>query len=261
MEQLTVGTGNHDRQVAAPVHLTPTFPLDAREIRNLRETVIWQSPKFLAWRLLGLAGTHFAMLSHFTQTWSSLEVEMSEAIREYAIKQSNTRQDEAIRSLIGVLRQCDSRQYAYVLGRFLSLKQRAEAGLSNNAEMALRREDVEILVDSIMQEVCHELVRLTALQSALIDSLTDGSQAKTEKLHDEIADAHDRTRRAYETLRETERQTNERQARQHDIRKLEPTEEKELERLINMLREENEISKAVHDRLRVELSDFNERRI
>lgn len=261
MEQLKVGTHNYDRQVAAPVHLTPTFPLNAREIRNLRETVIWQSPKFLAWRLLGLVGTHFAVLSHFTQTWSSLEVEMSEAIREYAIKQSNARQDEAIRSLIGVLRRCDSRQYAYLLGRFLSLKQRTEAGLSNNAEMALRREDVEILVDSIMQEVCHELVRLTALQSTLIDSLTDSSPTKTEKLHDEIAKAHDRIRRAYDTLRETERQTNERETRRYETNKLEPTEEKELERLIGMLREENEVSKAVHNRLRAEFSDLNDRAI
>lgn len=261
MEQPTVEIRSYDRRVATPINLPPTFPLNAREMRDLRETVIWQSPKYLAWRLLGFMGTQFPMLSHFTRTWSSLEVEMSQAIREHAIKQSNVQQDTAIRSLIRVLRHCDCAQYAHVLGRFLSLKQRTEAGLSNNTEMALRREDVETLVDSVMQEVCHELVRLTAIQSALVDSLTDGSQAKTEKLHDEIEKAHVRVRRAYETLRETERQTNQRETRRPKARKPETTREQELERLIGMLREENEISRAVHDRLRDEFSGLNEERI
>jgi len=242
-----------------PVDLTPTFPLDVTRVRSLRETLILDSPKYLVWQLLAQLGSRFTLLSRFSSSWSKIEPKLSEAVVEHVIKQSNAAQNYVVHSLIQVLQESQHPEYADTLRHFLQCKQSIEYALQTNRRLEPQRADVETLVDSIMQEVCNELSLLTDLETALPDAMTktfanpDARDAYIANLKSRISESQERIGRAYDTIQDTEKQTTFKQPPAPENVSDIP-ESVVLDKLIDALREENDVAKTVNDRMQAELT-------
>ena len=241
------------------VDLMPTYPLDVGQVHSLRETLILNSPKFLVWQLLAQLGSRFTLLSRFSDSWSEIEPQLSEAVVEHVIKQSNAAQNSVVHSLIQALQESQCDEYANTLGHFLRCKQSIEFALRTNRRLAPQRADVETLVDSIMQEVCNEVFLLADLQTALNDAMTtkfineDARETDVADLEKRIADSRERVGRAYGTIQETEKQTTYQQPAAPEIAEPDIPESIVLDKLIDALREENDVAKTVNERMQSEL--------
>lgn len=240
-----------------PTELKPTYPLDVENVRKLQELVVCDSPKLLAWQLLAQLGSRFSLLSRFSETWSQIEPKLSDAVVEHVVKQSNIAQDQVVRCLIDVLRDQNRDEYAKTLTRFLRSKQRIELALKTNRSLAPQRADVETIVDSIMQEVCNEIFMLADMDSNLNEWMTnDGTMDQIARLKTKIETSKERISRAYDTLKETEKQTTHNQPAQSpetDEQTATITESVILDKLIDALHDENNIAKTVNDRKEQEL--------
>lgn len=249
----------YQRSNRAPVALEPTFPIDVEEVGRLREAMMLESPKFLVWQLLAQLGSRFTLLSRFSSSWAEIEPELSEAVVEHVIKQSNAAQNYVVHSLIQVLRDRGNPEKADLLGRFLGAKQNIEHALKTNRRLASQRADVETLVDSIIQEVCNEIFLLSDLQADLDEAVTsvvpseDERERRVESLTRRITESRIRIGKAFETIHETEEQTTFQQPPRPQTREAEEDEHVVLDRLIEALQEENAVSKTVNERMQAEL--------
>lgn len=242
-----------------PLELEPTFPLDVEEIRSLREKVICDSPKFLAWQLLAQLGSRFTLLSRFSEAWSKLEPELNSAVVEHVVRQSNIAQDQVIRCLIDVLKDQHGRAYAEILTNFLRVKQTIELALRTNRKLAAQRADVETIVDAIMQEVCNEIFLLSDWESELGKlQRTDADSVKAESLRAAIQRAKDRITQAHDTMVETQEQVSFQQAplgSEQWTDESRMTESVVLDKLIDALSSENEFARTVNGRVSEELTE------
>ena len=108
------------------------------------------------------------------------------------------------------------------------------------------------MVDSICQEICNEISRLAAGKAALTDVLTSNDEKQLQQLTERMTSGHRRIMSAYTTLSETAKQLNPQldplppEAKHSD-------ESHVLDRLLEVLRDENEITRNVEERLRSEL--------
>ena len=175
---------------------------------------------------------------------------MSQAVVNHMVKQSNAAQDYIIRELISSLDLAKSWQAAEMLREFLQTKQNIEHALTVNPELASRRANVETLVDSIMHEVCNEILVFAELQGQLGSGLPSEDGVDLEDLEARIASCKERILRAHTTLQETEKQIECRRPPQAV-----PTDEgvDVLDNLICALREENELSESINQRIEREL--------
>lgn len=238
--------------------LDPTFPIDSDELWALREVLISASKRLVIWRFLAKLGRQISFLSAFTQSWARKEQEISSVVLEHAVKRSNARQDESISKLISRLDGSRCRLYAKTLREFLHLKRRIEMTLRKNPQRA----EIESLLDSVIQEVCNELILLTQTQADVADSLIC-TQTPSAELRQQVAASENRIRQAYATLMETERQANHQlvepnldvEKRQPEELDLETSQPLELDMLLENLRETNEISKKVNERMDAEMLD------
>ena len=185
-----------------PVNITPTFPIDFDEVDAIRKNLIDKTPKFLLMQNLALIGTHFTLLNRLSRSWSELQPEIDNAVIEHVIKQSNDAQDEVIRTLIRALRKSKWDVNASRLQEVLWTKQRVELALKDNKKLATQRADIEILVDSLVQELCNETLELAELQS----NMAKVTGPELNRLNEKIEEAQARMDRAVATLLETEKQ-------------------------------------------------------
>jgi len=187
--------------------------------------------------------------------WNEMEEELTARVVRQLVNESNVSQDEEIRKLMRNLNGVGKWQYAISLGKILLLKQRIESDLHRGSKLTERKKEVEILVDSMCNEVCQEIFDIAQLNDQLSEILTSGDQGRLDELTDRVSTGHTRIMRAYATLSGTSEKLT-------DV--LEPGTERpdvtqrkksELDRLIEVLREENEVSQAVQQRMRDELPD------
>lgn len=249
----------YQRSNRAPVALEPTFPIDVKEVERLREAMMLESPKFLVWQLLAQLGSRFTLLSRFSNSWAEIEPELSQAVVEHVIKQSNAAQNYVVHSLIQILRDRGNPEKADLLCRFLNAKQNIEHALKTNRRLATQRADVETLVDSIIQEVCNEIFLLSDLQADLDEAVTsivpteEEREQRVESLTRRVTESRIRIGKAFETIHETEKQTTFQQPPRPKTPEANENEHAVLDRLIEALREENTLSKTVNERMQAEL--------
>ena len=165
---------------------------------------------------------------------------------EHVIKQSNEAQNEVIRTLIRALRRGNWDVHASRLQEVLWTKQRVELALKNNKKLSAQRADFEILVDSIVQELCNETLGLVELQGKLSKVVNPELQ----RLKERIEETNERMDRAVAVLLETEKQVTVKST--HPVTS-EVTDKPSLDALVDALREEITVSKTVSERVSKEL--------
>ena len=250
-----------------PIQLRPTFPLDERRIQGMKRDLIVQSPRlvlgqcaaFVADKLLTAGfGSERGLLRTWLDKWASLDDELTARVVQRLVAESNIDQDDAIRGMIGRLKQSGHAQYSISLGRLLLLKQHIEQGLHRNGVMSDRKEEIEILVDSICQEVCNELYRIAEADEELAKVLTSRDPKLLDEATEDLKSSQKRIMHAYATLYDTASQL----AIEAKPMKVPEVGKKNvdgpvLDRLIENLREENEMAKTIGDRIRKELPDID----
>ena len=243
-----------------PIRLSPTFPLDAAEIRKLKRQLIWRSPRLLAMRtfanLAGVLLPRSDFASDMKASWTESDDELTARVVQGLIARSNAGQDEKIRQLMRNLNGVGKWQYAISLGKILMLKQHIESDLHRDSRLTERKKEIEILVDSLCQEVCQEIYEIANLNDQLSEILVSGEQSRLDELTERVSKGHSRIMQSYSTLAGT--------ANKLTV-VLEPGTERpdaaqrktsELDRLIEVLREENEVAQAVDRRMRDELPEL-----
>ena len=245
--------------------LKPTFPLDENRVRRRKLKLVFSSPvtglTYLGALIVGglfktggagFGGLLAAATGGLFAYWQTKNEELeSKAIAEL-IQESNLAQDNELLRITDVLRREGHHPYANSLGRFVLLKQRIESQLHADGQVTRKEREIEVLVDSICAGVCDELTELVTLDRQLAGVLTSGDQAELESLTQRQRDCHHRVMHAYATMSQTADQIHDmlRPSAQPATKRDE--ESKILERLIEELREENEIAGRVQERMRDE---------
>ena len=240
-----------------PIRLKPTFPLDATKIRKLKREAIWRSPRKLAIRALANVSRMLIPTSDFStdmrDAWSEIDDELTARVMQDMIQESNVGQDEEIRKLMRNLNGVGKWQYAISLSKILLLKQHIESDLHRSGHLNERKKEIEILVDSLCQEVCQEIYEIANISDNLAKILTSGDEERLTEMSGRVSRGHLRIMKSYATLSGTAGKLT---------AALEPGTERpdssarqisELDRLINVLREENEVAEVVDQRIREEL--------
>jgi hypothetical protein len=242
------------------VQIRPTYPLDEKEIVRLKRAAIMRSPRLIALYLAGLfAGSptrenaRKSWISHLADLWRDADEELSlQAVWEL-VHNSNQEQDQRISQMIHSLNVAGKRQYGISLGKFLLLKQRIEQELHIDPSPNPRKAKVETVVDSICQEVCHEIFRLSKLDDQLANVLTSSNVNDLSKHQDSLHHMHERIMKAYTLLSETAEQLaiyltpgqKQPAARESDM----------FDQLLETLRREQHLAQTVDQRLRDELRE------
>ncbi len=250
-----------------PIQLRPTFPLDERRIQRMKRDLIAKSPRlifgqcaaFVADRLLAAGfGAEGGLLRKWLDQWSNLDNELTAQVVRHLVAESNMKQDDVIRGMISRLKIDGHVQYSISLGRILLLKQHIEQGLHRNGVMSERKEEIEILVDSICQEVCNELFRIAEIDEGFAKVLTSREPKLLDESTESLKASHERIMHAYATLYDTASQLAvEAKPMDADSAKIPNVDGPVLDRLIENLREENEMAKTIGDRIRKELPDID----
>ena len=242
-----------------PIQFKPTFPLDEVRIRKMKRQAIWKSAKMLTVRAVANFTKKVFPDSDLARdagdAWNEMEEELTARVVRQLVNESNVSQDEEIRKLMRNLNGVGKWQYAISLGKILLLKQRIESDLHRSSKLTERKKEVEILVDSMCNEVCQEIFDIAHLNDQLSEILTSGDQNRLDELTDRVSTGHSRIMRAYATLSGTSEKLTD--VLQPGTERPGVTQRKksELDRLIEVLREENEVSQAVEQRMRDELPD------
>ena len=249
-----------------PIQLRPTFPLDEKRIEKIKRDLIWRSPRLIFGQFAARIAKSFrsAGVTHPTSLvmrcldwWTEVDQELTSQVISYIVAESNSTQDRSIQSLVMRLKNDGHTQYSISLGRFLMLKQRIEGSLHHDGQLSERKEEIEILVDSICQEVCNEFARIAATDESLANVLTSRDPNQLDEVSDELRASHTRIMHAYSTLYDTVSQLA------IDVTPL-PDQRRNfdnatLDRLIENLREENEVAKSIDERIRSELPEIERR--
>lgn len=243
-----------------PIQLRPTFPLDERRIQRMKRELIAQSPRlvwgqfvaYVAGKLRSAGfGSERGLIQNWLDWWANEEQELTARVVGRLVTQSNIDQDEAIHGMIRRLQNNGHVPYAISLGRILLLKQHIERGLHRNGVLSERKEQIEVLVDSICQEVCNELYLISDADEELAVVLTSRDPKRLEAANEELRDRQSRIMHSYATLHDTASHLAvEAEPVTSEITRIENS---VLDRLIENLREENEIAKTIDDRIRTEL--------
>ncbi len=242
-----------------PVKINPTFPIDESEVRKLRRASIMRSPKLILLSLLGTVFTKRQVKANEIRTlfdrvsllWRDHYEDLTVQVIRQMIDESNASQNSAIAEMIEELIERGHKEYAITLGKFLILKQNIEHELHMDRVVDKRKEELEVLVDNICQEVCHEIYRASAIESTLADCLTSGNSTELNDRSEQLKSLHERIRSAYQTLKQTSDQVPillkpGQQAKASD-------EVDYLDDLLRKLQRENSLAKNIDDRLRTEL--------
>lgn len=244
-----------------PIQLRPTFPMDETRIQRMKREIIWRSPRLIFGQALGRFAGMFKAAGFDSETsflnrcldwWSDVDQELTARVVQRLVAESNIDQDDSIRTMIRHLERSGRAQYAISLGRVLLLKQHIERGLHQDGELTQRKEEIEVLVDSICQEVCNELFRIAESNEGLAKILTSRDPAQLEQASEQLKARHSRIMHAYATLHDTASQLA---VEAEPVRQAARLENAVLDRLIENLREENELAKTVDDRIRNELPE------
>lgn len=240
-----------------PIQLRPTFPLDEAKIRRLKREMIWRSPGLLAKRAIANVLHAIAPTTDFSKdlvaSWQERDAELTARVVHEMIAESNKSQDEEIRKLVYNLNGVGKWQYAISLGKFLLLKQHIETSLHKNNKLTDRKQEIEKLVDSLCQETCQEIFEIATESDQLANVLTSGDQTRLDEFSARVSTGHSRMMHAYATLSSTAERLE--ILMEPGTERPDATQRKqsELDRLIQVLREENEVSQAVDQRIRDEL--------
>lgn len=243
------------------IEIQPTFPLDDAHIRQLRRSIILQTPRLMGLQFLGvlgqlLQGTQLGPLAAWGQRavtwWEDEERQLTLRVVRQLIDQSNQRQDATIRGMVDQLGREGHPQFAIALGKFLLLKQHIERELHQGGPLNSRKEKIEQLVDSICQEVCHEVHRLSMLESQVAEVLTSRDQQKLARLSELTHSGQARVMHAYSTLAQTADQLAILLVPGKNA-SLSNDENGALDRLLEILRAENSLTQVIDERLRTEL--------
>jgi hypothetical protein len=251
------------RNLVRAIHLDPTFPIDEARIRARYRRQLSQAPYLYGWLVIGKLAHWFQRFeSEVTQRfcrwgserWSLVHQSlMLRSIRELA-SESNVQQDEAILRMMSQLSEAAQPQYAICLGKFLLLKQDIERELHRDSAIDERRKHLENLVDSVCNEVCRDIFRLSKANDALAEVLTTGSANDLDSHSKQLNEGHARISHAYGTLSDI--------ASQLAILLnpgAEPSgseETKVLDQLLEILKSETRVAKIVDERIRNELPNL-----
>ncbi len=237
--------------------------MDESRIQRMKREIIWRSPRLIFGQALGrlakslqLAGfdSETSLINRSLDWWSGVDQDLTVQVMRRLVAESNVDQDDSIQAMIRHLERSGQVQYAISLGRVLLLKQHIERGLHRDGTLTKRKEEIEILVDSICQEVCNEIFRIADSDERLAKVLTSRDPQQLDDASDELKARHSRIMHAYTTLHDTATQLaiEAEPVPQNAGGKLENA---VLDRLIENLREENELTKAVDNRIRNELPE------
>lgn len=258
-------------EALAPIRLRPTFPLDGVRIRQMKRQALWRLPRlWLPWLTAQFASlfdtgetpahSGFGRLTHAAiQYWQDLDSELTADVVRKLIADSNCDQDRQLVQQIGQLRTRGSRQYAISMGKFLLLKQHVERQLHGDGEFNERKQSIESLVDSLCSEVCQKLFRLAQLEEQLADILTSRDPNQLTRLQELRGAGHRSVLDAYASLYDTAQHLNilVKPGREAPHRKEDDL--AALDRLIAVLRDEHDLARKVHDRIRRELPQEEDR--
>jgi hypothetical protein len=245
--------------------LKPTFPLDENKIRLRKLMHVVKSPitgvaflgalilgKIAGFEEWGLAGVFGAASAGLYRHWKKKSASIEDAVISELVRESNLAQDSELLRITDELRSRGHTQYSNSLGRFVLMKQRIETRLHQDGKITEKKKEIEILVDSICAGVCDELTELGMLERQLTDVLTSGDQAELKRLAERQTECHNRVMQAYTTISQTAAQIDDMLAPSAQPVEVRREESKILDRLIDELKEENEVSSRVRDRLRNE---------
>lgn len=244
-----------------PIELRPTFPLDENRIQRMKRDLIWRSPRLIFGQALGRMAAAFRDAGFDAETslakrcldwWLDVEQDLTAQVVEQLVSESNNTQDESIRGMIRQLEDRGRNQYAISLGRVLLLKQHIEEGLHRDGQLTDQKVEIEKLVDSICQEICNELYRIATGHDQLANILTSRDSDKLDQASDTLRAQHTRIMHAYATLFDTASQLAVKAEPGPDTK----FENAILDRLIENLRDENEVARAVDHRMRNELPEL-----
>ena len=252
------------------IRLQPTFPLDGDAIRLKKFQRIFKSPITLGtlcaaglatfvlkmgWMVSTgvLGGAAAALVGYWRTKNSELDAEI---IREL-VQQSNDEQDQQLQAMMDQLQTDGHDQYAASLGKFLLLKQHIEQELHSDGALDDKKCNIEQLVDSLCDGVCAEIERLGKLDQKVSQVLTSRNPKLLASLTKEQQVRHHRIMKAYAVMYETAEQLV--MLLNPGVKPTDPLAEEArvLDRLIEQLREENRITKEVHDSLRKDVESID----
>lgn len=251
------------RSKVASIQIDPTFPIDEKRIRKLKNEKIRQSPRLLGLWDLHLTCSAFSKIrfpplvmlkEQVANWWQAADDQLTYDSVRQLIDDSNKKQDSIIQKMIEQLYQAHQLQYAISLGKFLMLKQDIEKEIHADKVLDDRRERVEILVDSICQEVCNEISTLAMLDSNLAVVLTSSEPEKLQKLTQQTIESHTRILHAYTTLADTATQLG--RLLQGSSRMQAEQETAILDQLLENLNRENDVARVVNERIKNELPEI-----
>ena len=236
----------------------------------MKRKALWNTPKlWLPWLAATFANLFSVgkdtenkgwnnLMSSAIQYWKDLDNNLTADVVRELLHESNRHQDARLTGLIDQLHASGSSQYAISIGKFLLLKQQIEQQLHAEGELTERKQNIERLVDSLCSEVCQQIQRLALLDGRLAEVLTSREPESLERLSELRVAGHRRVLEAYGSLYDTAqnlymlvRPGRERPDQSEDDLVV-------LDRLISVLREEHELSKKVHERIRQELPQTND---
>ncbi|MCA9166336.1 MAG: hypothetical protein KDB23_01650 [Planctomycetales bacterium] len=245
----------------SPDRFKPTFPLDVATIQKMKRAHINGSPRLVMLRFAGrwagkFRGTRLRpvalLVGPIAGRWHTAEAAVTLSVVGQLIHDSNRHQDQAITKTLRSLELDGKPHYAICLGRFLELKQRLEKELHHDGLLDDRKQSIEQLVDSICLEVCQELCHAAALQDSLATALTSSDETTLSELNEASARVHQRVWQAYQTLSDTADRLAMLLKPGH-TRACTTQESQILDRLLEVLRDENAVAKVVDERIRSEL--------
>ena len=197
-------------------NVAPTFPLDAKQIRNRMWRRVALSPLTLAGAIVavaataltrsglpGLVGLTTLMSGGVAAYWYQNKDRLTAEVVHQLVAESNDRQDIELARIVGQLRANGYHQYATCLGKFLLLKQHVESELHRDRRLTGKKQEIEMLVDSLCDGICSELTTLTSLESQLADVLTSGDHRRLQELTERRQQHYERIMHAYRTLYDT----------------------------------------------------------
>jgi hypothetical protein len=245
--------------------LKPTFPLDENAIRLRKLKLVFQSPltgisligalvvgKIAGFGWPGVGTLLGAASAGLFAYWKKKNDELDNGAISELVRESNLAQDSELLRITTVLRQRGHLQYSNSLGRFLLLKQRIEDRLHQDGSITNKKKEIEQLVDSICAGVCDELTELATLEKKLTDVLTSGDKTELQSLSQRQTECHNRVMHAYSTLSQTAGKIDEMLRPSVQPAEIRREESRVLDRLIEELKEENEVTARVQQRLRKE---------
>jgi hypothetical protein len=261
------------------LHLEPTFPMDAGELRKrVRWRRWWRWETLLVLGVgaafaLGLGAFYGANLMAFFAVgastvgglfgvweWKEREIEID--VMAQMVSRGNRAQDRKFAQQIQQYRKSGFPAHGVALGRFLVLKKYIDARIESGDDWGSSRvSNIDALVDQICDLVSRQLGDAVALEAELAEALRSSDANRLKAVERKRSEVLESVWEAYATLWKTYEDSLEARRVERaavavaDFRSLEDfANAEELRSVVEALKEENRIAERVRERVATQMN-------